>query len=174
MNRHPGGEEHTRRMLSLAALPVGSRILDLGAGAGEAVQIMGDLGYCAEGIDLQPRAEHVHRRDLLHTEYPDGTFDAVLSQCAFFVSGDVRGALQESARLLRPQGLLLISDIFFEDPEPMLKEAGFTVLKMEDMTPQWREYYLEALWRGDCGWASLPKGNSKYWMLIGKKEMEWI
>ena len=34
MNRHPGGEEHTRRMLALAALPAGSRVLDLGAGAG--------------------------------------------------------------------------------------------------------------------------------------------
>ena len=27
MNRHPGGEEHTRRLLELAALPEGARPL---------------------------------------------------------------------------------------------------------------------------------------------------
>ena len=170
MNRHPGGAEHTRRMLSLAVLPAGSRILDLGAGAGEAVELMAECGYRAEGIDREPRSELVRRGDLLHTDYPDGTFDAVLSQCAFFVSGDVRGALRESARILCPKGMLLLSDVFFEDPEALLREAGFTILKAENMTPQWREYYLEALWHDDCDCGPLPKGKSEYWMLIGKKE----
>ena len=170
MNRHPGGAEHTCRMLSLAALPAGSRILDLGAGAGEAVKLIAELGYQAEGIDREPRSALVCRGDLLHTDYPDGSFDAVLSQCAFFVSGDVRSALRESARLLRPEGMLLLSDVFFEDPEALLKETGFAVVNAENMTPLWREYYLEALWRGDCDCGPLPKGKSEYWMLIGKKE----
>ena len=49
MNRHPGGEEHTRRMLDLAALPEGAKLLDLGAGAGESVALMRALGYDAAG-----------------------------------------------------------------------------------------------------------------------------
>ena len=38
MNGHPGGIEHTRRMLMLADLPAGARILDMGAGSGEGDQ----------------------------------------------------------------------------------------------------------------------------------------
>ena len=59
MNRHPGGEAHTRRMIQLAALPAGARVLDLGAGAGEAVALLRALGYEAEGLDLRPRADRV-------------------------------------------------------------------------------------------------------------------
>ena len=29
------------------------------------------------------------------------------------------------------------------------REAGFAVRHMEDLTDQWREYYLEALWKED-------------------------
>ncbi len=152
MKSHPGGMEHTRRMLALAALPEGARVLDMGAGAGESVQLMRSLGLDAVGIDLE------------------ASFDAVLSQCAFFVSGDRAGALREARRLLRPGGLLLLSDVFFEEPTALLRAAGFEILKAEDMTHGWREYYLEALWRGeDCG-CELPRGRCCYWLLIGRKD----
>ena len=170
MNRHPGGADHTLRLLSLARLPAGSRILDLGAGAGEAVILMKERGFLAEGIDLHPRSDNVEQGDLLNTGYPDGTFDAVLSQCAFYVSGDVPGALRESARLLRPQGVLLLSDVFFELPAPLLHDAGFQILFEEDLTSQWKDYYIEAIWRGDCDAVPHPDKKSRYWMLIAKKE----
>ena len=169
MNGHPGGTEHTRHMVELAGLPAGARILDLGAGTGETVALLRELGYTAEGIDREPRGDLVRAGNLLHTGEASGCFDAVLSQCAFFVSGDVPGALHESARLVRRNGLLLWSDVFFEDPEPLLTTAGFTLLTREDMTEQWREYYLAALWRGeDCG-CELPRGKCRYLLLIGRK-----
>ena len=169
MNAHPGGEAHTRRMLELAALPAGASVLDLGAGAGESLALLRALDYDARGIDRAPRAETVEPGDLLHAAFPDGSFDAVLSECAFFVSGDVPGALREAHRLLKPGGKLLLSDVFFEDPEPLLKAAGFAVLHAEDMTEAWQEYYLEALWRGDPLCCEVPHGKCRYWMLIGKK-----
>ena len=91
MNRHPGGEEHTRRMLKLAALPEGAKVLDLGAGAGESVALMRALGYDAAGIDLEPRSDSVQKGDLLHTGYPDGSFDGVFPQrgCARRVPGEL-------------------------------------------------------------------------------------
>lgn len=170
MNGHPGGEEHTRRMLSLAALPAGVRILDLGAGAGESLALLRGLGYAAAGLDLEPRSDLLERGDLLRAPYPDGSFDAVMGECSFFVSGDQAGALREAHRLLRPGGKLLLADVFFAPPEPLLAAAGFALLRAEDMTAQWREYYLEALWRGDGPCCSIPRGKCSYWLLIGQKE----
>ncbi|MCR5088985.1 MAG: class I SAM-dependent methyltransferase [Oscillospiraceae bacterium] len=168
MNAHPGGEAHTRRMLELAALPEGARILDLGAGAGGTVSLLRELGYAAEGIDLAPRSDVVTTGDLLHTVFPGSSFDAVLSQCSFYVAGDIPAALRESWRLLKTEGRLLWSDVFFEEPRPLLEKAGFELLCAEDMTPIWKEYYIEALWRGtaDC---RVPRGRCSYWLLIGRK-----
>ena len=168
MRSHPGGEEQTRRMLSLAGLSRGAAVLDMGAGAGETLALLRRLGYDARGIDLEPRAESVEPGDLLHAPFPDASFDAVLSQCAFTVSGDPRGALREAARLLRPGGKLLLADVFFEPPEPLLAASGFELLRAEDLSELWRDYILEALWRDDCP-IEIPRGKCRYWLLIGRK-----
>ena len=172
MKSHPGGLEHTRRLLELAALPAGASVLDMGAGAGETLALLRSLGYAARGLDLAPRSAEVEKGDFLRAPFPDGGFDAVISQCAFFVSGNQRGALREANRLLRSGGRLLLSDVFFEAPEPLLRSAGFSVFRAEDMTPQWREYYLEALWRDDALCCEIPKGKCSYWLLIAGKEKQ--
>ena len=169
MNGHPGGKEHTLRMLELAELPRGAHVLDMGAGAGETLRLLRALGFDAVGVDLAPHGEGVEQGDFLHLSFPDGSFDAVLSQCAFFVSGDVPGALREANRLLKRGGKLLLSDVFFEAPLPLLERAGFSVLSAEDMTAQWREYFLEALWREETDCCALPKGKCSYWLLIAER-----
>ena len=165
MTRHPGD---TRHLIALAGLQPGARVLDLGAGDGDGVRLLRSLGYDACGVDLIA-APDVEEGDLLHTSFPDGSFDAVMSECAFFVSGDVPGALRESARLLKPGGKLLLADVFFSDHEPLLTAAGFEIVVQEDWTAAWREYYLRALWAGTAGPCPAPKGKSQYWMLIGRK-----
>lgn len=169
MKSHPGGQENTRQMLALAGLAPGASILDMGAGAGETVALLRGLGYAARGIDLVPRSELIKQGDMHATGFPGGSFDAVLSQCAFYVSGDVEKALAESRRLLKPGGKLLLADVFFQPPEPLLAGAGFRILHALDMTAQWREYYLEALWRGDECCPS-PGGKCSYWLLICGKD----
>ena len=169
MNGHPDGEAHTRRMLALADMQPGASVLDMGAGSEEAVKLMRSLGYESTGIDLEPRSKDVEQSDFLHLSYSDESFDAVLSQCAFFISGDVSGALREAHRVLKPGGTLMLSDVFFEVPAPVVEAAGFEILQIEDMTDAWREYYLEALWRGeDCGCA-LPRGKRMYWLIMAGK-----
>jgi ubiquinone/menaquinone biosynthesis C-methylase UbiE len=156
-------------MLELAALPPGVRILDMGAGAGETLALLRESGFDAVGIDLSPRGNGVVQGDFLCLPYHAESFDTVLSQCAFFVSGDVSGALREAHRVLRPGGTLMLSDVFFEAPASVAEAAGFELLQLEDMTGTWQEYDLEALWREeDCG-CEIPRGKCGYWLMISRK-----
>ena len=152
MNGHPGGAEHSLRMLELSGLAPGCRVLDMGAGAGETVELLRSRGYEAVGIDIEPRGINVERGDMLHTGYASGSFDAVISQCACYVSGDVPGAFRESAKVLRSGGILMLSDVVYEPVVPAAEAAGFEILHREDMTAVWREYYIAAIWAGtaDC------------------------
>lgn len=149
MQGHPGGDDHTRYLIELSFLPPGSRWLDMGAGDGRALEILEKEGFPAVGIDLAPRGRRVEQGDFLRTPYDSGSFDGVLSQCSFYVSGNVPLALAEAARLLRRGGKLVFSDVT-EDVVALLNQvraAGFAVRHLEDLTPQWKQYYLEALWR---------------------------
>ena len=163
---HPGGEAHSRYLIELSFLEPDSKWLDMGAGDGETVQILRQLGHWAEGIDLLPRGEDVAQGDYLHAPYADNTFDGIISQCSFYVSGDVPGALREAGRMLRKGGKLVFSDVT-EDVVKLLnhcRQAGFAVRHLEDLTDQWKEYYLEALWSQDN--VCLPQGRKVSYVLF--------
>ncbi len=166
MNGHPGGEAHTRYLIELAFLPRGSRWLDMGAGDGSALALLRSQGCQAVGIDLAPRGPDVAEGDFLRAGYDGGSFDGILSQCSFFLSGDVAQALKEAGRLLRKGGKLVFSDVT-KDVVALLsqvRQAGFAVRHLEDLTEQWREYYLEALWREDS--PCLPSGKGYSYVLF--------
>lgn len=169
MQGHPGGEAHTRYMIELSFLPKGSQWLDMGAGDGEAVRILEELGYQALGIDLCPRGDAVQQGDFLHTDFPDGRFDGILSQCAFFACGNPALALQEAARLLKKGGKLVFSDVCFDVVALLgqIRQAGFSVRHIDDLTDQWREYYLEALWREE----NVPTGKNCSYVLLACERM---
>lgn len=163
---HPGGDDHSRYLIELSFLTPPAKWLDMGAGDGETVRLLRELGFEAEGIDLAPRSDDVTEGDFLHTSLPEGSFDGVLSQCAFYVSGDVPAALREAGRLLRRGGKLVFSDVT-RDVVKLLSEvraAGFAVRHMEDMSDEWKEYYLEALWRDESN--CLPTGKKVSYVLF--------
>ena len=167
---HPGGEKHSRYLMELACLEKGAKWLDMGAGDGSAVQLLRSSGYAAEGIDLDPRGKDVHRGNFLECPWQDGFFDGILSQCSFYVSGDVPGALTEAARMLHTGGKLVFSDVT-ENVVQLLsdvRQAGFAVRHIEDMTDQWREYYLEALWTQD-NVCLLPGKKFRYILFVCEK-----
>ena len=166
MLAHPGGEKHSRYLIELSFLDQGAKWLDMGAGDGSTVRLLRNLGYSAQGIDLEPRGKDVTQGDFLHCPWQDGFFDGILSQCSFYVGGDVPGALKEAARLLQKGGKLVFSDVT-EDVVKLLnhcRQAGFAVRHLEDLTEQWKEYYLEALWKEDN--VCLPQGKKFSYVLF--------
>ena len=90
MLRHPGGEKHSRYLIELSFLEKGSKWLDMGAGDGSGVRLLRNLGYRAEGIDLDPRGKEVTRGDYRNCPWQEDFFDGILSECAFYVGGDYR------------------------------------------------------------------------------------
>ena len=166
MTKHPGGQEHSRYLIELSFLAPPARWLDMGAGDGDTVRLLRSLGYEAEGIDLENEAEGVIRGDYLNAPYEDSAFDGIISQCSFFVSGDVPKALTQAARILKKGGKLVFSDVT-RDVVGLLsdvRKAGFAVRHMEDMSEEWKEYYLEALWKEDS--KCLPTGKKVSYVLF--------
>ena len=163
---HPGGEQHSRYLIELAFLDKGTNWLDLGAGDGSTVRLLRSLGYMAEGIDLEPRGKEVKRGSFFEAPWQEGFFDGLISQCSFYVSGNVPAALQESARLLHKGGKLVFSDVT-ENVVQLLgdvRKAGFAVRHIEDLTDSWKEYYLEALWTQEN--VCLPQGKKFSYVLF--------
>ena len=166
MQGHPGGEEHSRYLIELSFLSLPARWLDMGAGDGSTVRLLRSLGYEAEGIDLTPRGEDVTAGDYLQPPYSECSFDGILSQCSFYASGNVPLALKQAGKLLKKGGKLVFSDVTENVVELLnqARQAGFAVRHLEDLTDQWREYYLEALWTQDN--VCLPKGKKFTYVLF--------
>ena len=132
------------------------------AAASEFREAMNELGYDACGIDLCPQGADVIKGDFLNTGFSPESFDGVLSQCAFYVSGDVEAAVGEAVRLLKPGGWFLFSDVWFGTEEAlrqMLERKGLCINSIEDHSEEWKEYYIEAIWNGTM--EAVPKGTGR-------------
>lgn len=92
----------------------GDRVLDVGCGRGHLVNALRSVGIDAEGIDLNPNAAEVAMVPQVKTmsatslDYVDGYFDAIVSFHAVEHIPDVRAALGEMARVVRPGGKVLL------------------------------------------------------------------
>ena len=164
MNRHPGGEAQTLHLLENIEWKKEMKALDLGAGEGDTVRILKSFGLEAHGVDLFPRGSDVEIGDFLHLQYSSD-------------SRDLNNALSDCWRVLKKEGFLLLSDLDTGNLLEMAEQTGFTILRQEDQTLLWREYYLEAIWNDSfcCEEYKLLQKEYKgkklrYTMLVGRKE----
>jgi arsenite methyltransferase len=143
--------------VSFANLRQGQTVLDLGAGGGMdcflAARRVGETGRVI-GVDMTPEmleraranrakigAENVEFRlgEIEHLPLADESVDVVLSNCVINLSPDKRQVLREAHRVLRPDGVLAISDMMVDGPLPeAIREAlgscggGFSAPTSED------------------------------------------
>jgi ubiquinone/menaquinone biosynthesis C-methylase UbiE len=163
---HPGGSELTRRALELGSLEQGTRVLDLGCGTGLTVQYLCQQGYPAIGMDssraliereFSARLDFCGiQGDALALPIQARSFGAVIGECSLSVFTNPGQVLKEVNRILCPEGVLILADLYAHVPEQlseirsliphsclanafaqeelwqMLQEAGFSLAIWED------------------------------------------
>jgi SAM-dependent methyltransferase len=113
---------------------LGSKVLEVGCGAGDQSIALSQMGFCVTGVDVSPTAiewakEKADANGLtiaflegdvrdLHA-FPDNDFDWVLDGCCWHFICERREAfLQSVLRVLKPAGLFMAQSVCGE-PEPM-------------------------------------------------------
>jgi len=130
MSTHAPNAPSDHLLRTLAAVPVSSRILDLGCGHGRHTEPLLRLGFPVHACDSRPEAVDATRArigDLIEADsaetvvqvtpldaldYPDATFDWVVADRAETYVGDaadLERLLAESRRLLKPGGWLYLT-----------------------------------------------------------------
>lgn len=175
----PGGTALTRHGLELCALAPGSTVLDVGCGSGASLALVRELGLNGTGLDRECSLTEPFpfvQADAQNPPFPDASFDAILCECVLSLLPGAGQALHRFAEILKPEGRLLLSDLFVRGGEPsarpspgtsclagartrqeterLLTEHGFSLLHFEDHTASLKELAARLLWYGDesvCG-----------------------
>ncbi len=120
---HPGGLESTRQLLRASGLQPGARLLDIGCGLGASARAAAsEFGLQVDAVDHSAAVVDRARTGapaarvrwstagLPALGFEDGSFDGVLSECVLSTV-DRSISMTEIARVVRPGGILLISDV---------------------------------------------------------------
>lgn len=130
----PGGLALTDRALEFCALPIGSRVLDVGCGPAASIEHL-RARHQLNVVGLDPSEKLLRagrRRDPSlglvqspgeHLPIAAEQFEAVLTECSLSVMKNSDRALAEFWRVLRADGYLILSDIYARNP------AGIEALK---------------------------------------------
>ena len=124
---HPGGTDATAALLDRADVGPGTRLLDVGCGAGEALSAARDRGADAVGIDPAPGTDRAIRGDATALPLGDSRVDVLLAECVLCLT-DLPAALGEAHRVLAADGRLAVSDVVIEDDGPPIPEPAAEAL----------------------------------------------
>ncbi len=132
---HPGGLALTRRIGELLDLRPSDRVLDVASGLGtSAIFLAQEFGCTVAGVDYGPESVaqaneaaraaglagqvHFEQGDAERLHFPDGSFDAVICECAFCTFPHKAVAAAEFYRVLGNNGRIALSDLTRNGPLP--------------------------------------------------------
>mgnify|MGYP006276332655 FL=1 len=123
---HPGGREATETLLDRAEVRAGTRLVDVGCGAGESLEVARDRGADAVGLDRDQTAPLAVRGDMTRLPFRDESVEVVLAECVMCLASNREQALAEAHRIIEPGGFLAVSDVVVADsipdiPQPMVR-----------------------------------------------------
>jgi SAM-dependent methyltransferase len=107
---------HAKERPFRGLLPTGARVLEIGSHYGAFLQTAKEWGWRAEGIDVgkdtsrfaRSKGFSVHTREIGECGFETGSFDAVFIWNCFEQIADPKPTLNESQRILKPGGLLVV------------------------------------------------------------------
>lgn len=163
----PGGMALTSQLITMADLAARSVILDVGCGTGHTLELLKKrYAFYPIGLDPSPRmlakgvaqAPDVPRVQATAAALPfsSGCCDGLMAECSLSLTEDMAASLGEMHRVLRPEGKLLLSDIYRKDGgqkqtigclhscintftslgeiKTAVEEAGFLLCQLQDCT----------------------------------------
>lgn len=163
--KRPGGLALTKALLQLSGshLPEEASILDICCGSGETVLYLRACGFDAMGIDksqlncqkARDKGLDILCADALQAQCAEASFDAIICECAL---SQFHTCIEEIAfelqRILKPKGVILLSDIFSRNPQDVLSQdwleqalSAFTLISFVDKGAELKKFLLEHLWR---------------------------
>ena len=186
----PGGLFLTDRALAFCDFPPGAQLLDVGCGIGATVEHLREC-HRLDAVGIDPSCSMLEEGRARNPELPlglgsaeripaaDGSKDGILCECVLSLLPDPALVLAEFRRVLRPDGFLILSDMYDRQAEGRgrfqlrLTDAGFTLLLFEDHTPLLKELAarlvlahgsLDGLGCRGCG------GRPGYYLLVAQKD----
>ncbi len=159
----PGGEFLTKRAIGFLGDNLGDVIVDAGCGAGGSLSILSSAAGRLVGLDLEMQLlseakKYGHpllQADLARIPLGTGTVDTLFCECVWNLTSK-KEVLSEFKRIIRPDGHLVLSDIYLreqmgeQDPEEwpvrscfsyattlqavrdMVEAGGFQIERIED------------------------------------------
>ncbi len=132
---HPGGEQLTIHLGQELGITEDHRVLDIACGSGTSAIVLAREFRCkVMGIDLseknldkarkKAKDEELEERldfkvsDAEKIDFPDGTFDFVICECALCTFPDTNTAVNEMFRVLKGGGKVGITDVVVENELP--------------------------------------------------------
>lgn len=140
---------HLEKVDRLLGLEEGEAVLEVGCGAGHLLKRLADRGVDIIGIDANPNAGEVAGTERVKTmraeslDFPDDTFDAIVSVHAIEHLPALEAALLEMDRVLRPGGRAM----FIYPAEPIMGLYAIPTSIILHRTPfKAREVHCQKLW----------------------------
>ncbi len=188
----PGGLSLTARLLALANLPHGVRVLDVGCGTGATCRYLQASGYRAVGVDCLPQPpsapSNMIQADAHHLPVADARMDAVLCECVLSCLDDASAAVQEMVRVLAPGGCLLFADLYRRDMgttssiagclqgmrsldawQGILGHAGLRIVAMEDHSRLLIDLTAQLVFAGAVDACNLGATRPGYVLCLARK-----
>ena len=169
------------------------KVLDVGCGSGYSVNYLCEKGFDATGIDFSEeiinlgkeryKGININTMDANNLDFPENYFDLILFECSLSVMQNPEKILESCRKLLKKNGLILLSDFFFKQTNiydetytinywnKLFANLNFQVINFQDKSKEWKNYLGMVLWEyGELSGLLRGNQNNKINNDIFKKE----